>query len=201
MFRRTRRTQSYVRCVLASTEGCVTEPLYLYLLQRTLLENRIQFDLLFEKGKSDPGHVLRRMEERLDKTALRPGDEAWLVVDRDRWTDEQLRPLADWACASSPTIRRRLVVSNPNFELWLLLHFQSVSPDISAHEIAGRLGAFIPGYDKSVPSDLVTQERVAAAIARAVALNPPTSPEWPRAVGTTIHEAIADLLEPEVSRS
>lgn len=195
MFRRTRRILPYVKCVLASTEGCVTEPQYLYLLQRTLLENKVQFNLLFEKGRGDPGHVLKRMEERLDKTALRAGDEAWLVIDRDRWTDEQLRPLVEWAGASSSTIRRRLVVSNPNFELWLLLHFQSVPTDISAHEIAGRLGTLLPGYDKTIPSDLVTAERVSAAIAHATTLNPPPSPDWPRSVGTTIHEAIAALLE------
>jgi len=196
MFKRARRQHDYVRRILVSTEGSVTEPQYLFLFERAFLANRVRFDILSETGRGDPGHVLDRMQSRLDRTALRRGDEAWLVVDKDRWTDEQLRPLTEWAAGPSPGVRRRLLVSNPNFELWLLLHFEPVRKGTTAREIAGRLGTLLPGYDKSVPREILVQDRIRAAIANATALAPPSSPDWPRTTGTTVHEALASLLRP-----
>lgn len=195
MFKRARRQHDYIRRILVSTEGSVTEPQYLFLFERAFLANRVRFETLFETGRGDPGHVLARMLARLDKTSLRRGDEAWLVVDKDRWTDEQLRPLADWATEPSPGVRRRLLVSNPNFELWILLHFEPVREGSTAHEIAGRLGTLLPGYDKTVLRELLVPARIRAAIAHAAALAPPSSPDWPRSTGTTVHEALASLLE------
>lgn len=195
MFKRARRQHDYVRRILVSTEGAVTEPQYLFLFERAFLANRVRFDILSGKGRGDPGHVLARMLARMDKTSLRRGDEAWLVVDKDRWTDEQLRPLADWATAPSPGVRRRFLVSNPNFELWLLLHFEQARQGTTAREIAGRLGTLLPGYDKTVPRELLVPDRVRAALANAAVLAPTTSPDWPRTTGTTVHEALASLLD------
>lgn len=194
MFSRHVRNWPFAKRILVSSEGSVTEPLYFYHLQQNLLGNRVVFDFCTETGKSAPEHVLKRMIMRLNKTALRPGDEAWLVIDKDRWSPEQIIPLAEWANEASPHIKRRLLVSNPCFELWVLLHAQSVIPPISAREIAGCLGGLLPGYDKKVPKAFVTLDRVWDAIARAKAMHPPSAPAWPEKTGTTLHEAIEELL-------
>lgn len=195
MFARGTRQRDSARRILVSTEGCRTEPDYLTRFEREFLRNRVRFDCLFEKGAGSPDKVLDRMVRRMEKAALRPGDEAWLVVDKDRWTDGQLRPLAEWAEKQSGSIRRRLFVSNPKFELWLLLHFEDATPGMTAHAIDGRLGSLIPGYDKSIPDTILSRDSVRSAIARSEALLRPSRFPWPESTGTTIHRGLGDLLD------
>ena len=50
--------------------------------------------------------------------------EAWLVVDKDQWTDDQLIKLLEW---SQKADNYGFALSNPKFEYWLLLHFEDAS--------------------------------------------------------------------------
>jgi hypothetical protein len=43
------------------------------------------------------GNVLARMESYLKEEGLKASDEAWLVVDKDQWTEEQLSLLYQWS--------------------------------------------------------------------------------------------------------
>lgn len=52
---------------------------------------------------------------------FRKGDEAWIVVDVDTWGDVEFAELLSWA-ASDP--RHHLAISNPKFELFLVMHFE-----------------------------------------------------------------------------
>jgi hypothetical protein len=69
-------------------------------------------------------------------------DEVWCVVD----TDEYDIPLAVRAADETGV---DLVVSNPCFEFWLLLHFKDHrSPAHSYGEIVPNLIKYVPDYDK-----------------------------------------------------
>ncbi|QNP94972.1 RloB domain-containing protein [Corynebacterium wankanglinii] len=51
---------------------------------------------------------------------LHPGDQAWVVLDEDDATDQQLQAVFEWAAERKD---RGVGFSVPQFEYWLLLHF------------------------------------------------------------------------------
>lgn len=63
----------------------------------------------------------------------------------------------------------QLAVSNPCFELWLLLHFSDQAAHLSARQARDRLRKHIPGYGKHIRFDDVSAG-YADAVRRAQAL-------------------------------
>ena len=51
------------------------------------------------KGKhgSSPPQVFRRLKDHIREEGLKPTDQAWVVVHKDQWTDDQLVQLHQWA--------------------------------------------------------------------------------------------------------
>jgi hypothetical protein len=98
------------------------------------------------------------MKEHLREYPLSDGDEAWIVIDRDKWPDDALGDVAAWVSRNSAY---GLAVSIRRFEDWLRLH---VEGDADALR---RYRDFLCGKDKHVPEDFVTKERVLAAVGKA----------------------------------
>lgn len=187
-------TRRYERLYLIAVEGSLTEPGYFDMFDC----QAIKVACLCAKGKSSPPEVLKRMKGRIDRESMRAGDEAWLVVDKDRWTDEQLSELHGWVGAQTKEIvKRGLAVSNPKFELWLLLHFQDVDSGCSARSCTNELAQHLPGYDKRISTEAFTEERIGEAVRRAKALDTPPCRDWPRTAGTTVYRLVESLLRPQ----
>lgn len=56
----------------------------------------------------------------------------------------------------------------PNFELWLLLHYEDILAPIHRDEVMRRLKIHIPGYEKGATCAFsITRERLPEAIQRA----------------------------------
>ena len=72
-------------------EGRKTEQQYFHMLQ--CQQSVVQVKCLKGTKASSPPQVLKRMEDHLRRNALRSSDEAWLVVDKDQWEEEQLGQL------------------------------------------------------------------------------------------------------------
>ena len=53
------------------------------------------------------------MKKHLEKEGLKKTDEAWLVVDKDQWSDEHLFQLHQW---SQQKENYGFALSNPKFE-------------------------------------------------------------------------------------
>ena len=81
-------------------------------------------------NQSAPNHVLENFRELAKEYQLGDDDRAFLVLDRDRW-DAKLFANAARECEQS---NFELIVSNPCFELWVLLHFVDVSNLSSAEQ-------------------------------------------------------------------
>jgi hypothetical protein len=90
------------------------------------------------------------MRDAAEARARRSGDpneafdEAWCVFDVD--THERFGQGRRAAEAAGI----RVAISNPCFELWLLLHFVSHAAHVSADEVRRRLRRHLPKYDKHV---------------------------------------------------
>lgn len=179
----------YRKLFVVATEGKRTEPEYL----RTLNSDRatVHVKLLESRHGSAPKHVLQRLQRHLKKVGLKRGDEAWLVVDRDQWPEPQLRALHEWAREDRG---RGLAVSNPQFEYWLLLHFEDGAGVAGARDCMERLKRHLPSYDKSLAGARFTRDQIEQAIQRAKQHDVPPCRDWPDGTGSTVYRLVERIL-------
>ncbi len=58
----------------------------------------------------------------VSKERLKSEDQVWLVMDVDRWTHSHLKDIAE-LCQQQKNTFWKTAISNPCFEIWLLLHY------------------------------------------------------------------------------
>lgn len=88
-------------------------------------------------------------------------DEAWVVVDVDRWEKSEFSKLLNWVEADS---RHHLAISNPKFELFLLMYFDKGNGCTTAQAIDSALKRCMSQYEKRINADQFSAEDVKAAI-------------------------------------
>jgi hypothetical protein len=134
---------------LVVTEGKVTEREYLNGL------NDICRNVLVEVapgGGADPKKLVEFAKQRKTEAegAARGEDpnlayeEVWCVFDIDEW------PNVGEARQMAQSGGIRLAISNPRFELWLLLHFQDSPGQQHGAKMTAMLKKRVPEYDKHV---------------------------------------------------
>ena len=112
-------------------EGSKREPEYFKILR--YLSKKIAVDVIedivseeealsINPNKSAPKWVLDRAIRYIEKEGLNNQDDLWIVMDVDRWSEEQLREVASY-CDQFPNWN--IVISNPCFEVWLYFHKKS----------------------------------------------------------------------------
>ncbi|MBF0426611.1 MAG: RloB domain-containing protein [Magnetococcales bacterium] len=151
------------------------------------------------KRGSAPEHVLSEMKRCLERDPLEKSDAAWLVVDRDEWPEGELNKLVQWAKKGD---QHHLALSNPKFEYWLLLHFESGQGVTTPAACDTRLKEYLPNDDKGIPTECFPRAAIDAAVVRAekrllAFRNEPwyAADDWPRASGlTTVHRLARAIL-------
>jgi hypothetical protein len=182
----------YRKLFIIAAEGIKTEPRYFGMFNNQ--QSVVKVSCLRGNHETSPPQVLRRMEKHLQQESLKKGDEAWLVVDKDHWTDEQLRLLYEW---SQQQANYGFDLSNPKFEYWLLLHFEDGNGISNTCDCSERLKRYLPEYDKGIDKHKVTREMIDAAIRRARQRDNPPCADWPRAIGgTTVYKLVQNILLP-----
>lgn len=138
--------------ILVLCEGEVTEPLYFKNLRAELRTSLVEVEV--EGHGAGPKTLVERASLRKresdryaqkEQDAFLAYDEIWCVFD----VDEHAK-LAD-ARQQARDKGIELAVSNPCFELWALLHFQSQTAYLERQAARSRLKAHLPGYDKDLP--------------------------------------------------
>ena len=173
-----------------SAEGSKTEREYFQRLMS--LCDGVQISLVKRSTKSAPQYVLKRMLEFIRKETVDFPSEYWLVIDSDQWSKDQIGQLYRWSISNT---RFGLAVSNPNFEYWLLLHFEAGHGVASAHDCLIRLRKQDPRYKKSLGRLKFSRERVQKAIQRAEARDTPPCIDWPRSsIGTTVYRLVKKIM-------
>lgn len=189
-FQRKLGHRRYRKLFIIATEGTKTEPQYFSLFNS--LDPVVRVHCLKGGLSSSPAHILQRMEQFLIQEELASSDEAWLVIDRDRWTPQQLNQLHIWTSKSK---KHNLALSNPKFEFWLLLHFEEGTGIRSAQDCNDRLERHLPGYDKGIATHAFTIDRIEIAVRRARQRDHPPCVDWPRAMGsTTVYRLVESIL-------
>jgi hypothetical protein len=159
---------------------------------------KIQFKVLeTDGGKSAPEHVLTRLDEYMKEFDIGPEDEFWLVCDCDHWINaghikNLVRVIQE--CGQKGI---QVALSNPCFELWLLLHFAEFPADdkLTRAEVEKRIREAVGAYDKTKVYNLrIDNERVRSAAKRS-ADNQRASSEIPDRPQTAVHRIIQHLLD------
>src|SRR5262249_54286422 len=140
-----------------------TEPQYFRSLRNSLHSRAV--DIVLTHKPKAPLQVVEYASAYV-KRSNREFDEIWCVVDVDEFDLEPTVQLA----------RRfgvKLAVSNPCFELWLLLHFEDSRGRLSQCDAAHKqVVKYVPGYDKTRLDFGCFERGVADAVQRAKALDP-----------------------------
>jgi hypothetical protein len=147
--RRRGSTRPPKRRILIVCEGRETEPGYFRALRQELRNPRVEIQI--ETKGASVGAVRKaiRMKETAEADATRQRDEnlrwdqVWNVFDVDE------HPRIDEARKLAEAHGIALAISNPCFELWLLLHFQDQRSHIERHRAYAALRAHLSGYEKS----------------------------------------------------
>jgi len=182
----------YRRMFIVATEGTKTEPLYFNMFNSK--NTVVHVKHLKGNKQSSPGQVLKRMRNYLKDNRLKDGDEAWLVVDRDQWPEDQLLQLHKWRQTNS---RYGLAVSNPKFEYWLLLHFEEGTGIAGSEQCTDRLKQYLPNFEKGHLEVDKLQPGIPKATQRARQKDTPTCVDWPRHTGTTVYRLVEKLIDTE----
>lgn len=166
------RPKERKRRFLLYCEGEKTEPSYFGGVVRYLRSPLIQLEI--GDRRADPRGLVdlaiaHRAQARTDARRQRDDsllfDEVWCIFDVDQHT--RLPDAVQKAFAASID----LAVSNPCFELWLLIHFREQWAFITGAAAQSAVRQFMPGYSKTVDySLLVGKGELAISRAQKMAL-------------------------------
>jgi hypothetical protein len=156
--------------ILIVCEGHATEPEYFRSLRHELRAGPVVIKINDESGV--PKTLVERAVE-LKKDAARDAkgegdsnlryDEVWCVFDVD--THPNLPAALQQAAAN----RINVALSNPCFEIWILLHFEDHRSFIDAKGAAHSCRRHLPDYQKRI-TYAELKDKYQTAVARAIAL-------------------------------
>jgi hypothetical protein len=157
---------------------------------------KIQFRVLeTDDGKSAPQHVMARLDAFMKEYEFGNGDEFWVVCDCDHWIESG--HIHNLTAVVQQCRQKGIMValSNPCFELWLLLHFAEFPQDdqVTCSEIAMRIRNAVGAYDKNKVYALpINNKNVHLAVQRS--RNQPAGNVIPVRPHTAVHQIIQGLL-------
>jgi hypothetical protein len=157
--------------ILVFCEGENTEPQYIEAFRKWCRNPRVDVEIAKERGVPlTLVHAARERKRHAEKEARKAKDdnvaydEVWCVSDVDA------HPGLPDARQMARDNNIELAISNPCFELWLLLHFRESPGMRHRHDLQGMLRGVVPGYDKHVRFELF-KEGYSTAVTRAQRLD------------------------------
>ena len=192
------------RLIVIASEGKDTERIYFKALAKEYSNPRVHVHILErnvdEQNNSSPEHVLKQLNDYKSQYELEADDELWLVVDKDRWTEAMLSRVAT---ECSQEVAMHMALSNPCFELWLLLHIEDVALLTPEEQkqwmenrkkskntdpyLKARLRKKMGSYHESSYDAQALMVHVENTIERARTLDKNPNDRWPQTLGTRVY--------------
>lgn len=147
-------------------------------------------------GQTDPASLVKRMRSYLKGQDFEKGDEAWIVLDADEWTRDQLEQVISWVQADG---RHHVALSNPKFELYLIMHYEDANGCTSAAEVDRRLRRYWKDYRKRIPETKFSDEEIRSAVGRSLGGRAGCDGEIPSPGCTDVGKLVYELLGDEVT--
>jgi hypothetical protein len=205
--RQTRRSNYRdARLIIVATEGTNTEKQYFDDLGTVHFKPWIRVEVLSRvETASAPEYILEQLNYFKAYFKLSYQDELWLVIDVDRWGDRKLAEITA-LCQQKGYFS---AISNPCFELWLLLHIRDLSAypsEILAEFRANRkqgnrsrleieLVNLLGSYNKSNLDTTPYLPRISEAIERARRLDRYPDERWPGDLGSRVYLLVESIMD------
>ena len=198
------------RLVIIATEGTDTEPIYFEAVKADLCSSNVHVEVLRRAdGNSSPENVYHQLQMFKEEYNIADVDELWVVIDRDKqtWTEKMLSEVALY-CHQDRNLW--FCVSNPCFELWLLLHLEDVasySPDelqllrenrkvtkTGSTWLKRKMRQLLGSYSDSKYDVSRLLPTIDTAIDRAVKLDINPTDRWPQNIGTRVYLLVRSIM-------
>lgn len=195
------------RLVVIAGEGRYTESIYFNSVKSNLRAPNVHVEVLErDSDESSPESVHRQIAEFMRQYNIEDDDELWLVIDRDRWHERMLSQVAQ-LCAQN--LHLHLCMSNPCFELWLLLHLDDVEQydDIMKNDLQQnrknksgitflkkRMKDLLGSYSESNYDAVSLLPLANVAINRARNLDKNPHDRWPQSIGTRVYLLMESII-------
>lgn len=188
------------RLVVIAAEGRNTENIYFESMKVSLCASDVHVEVLHrDSNSSSPEHVYEQIRGFMAEYNIEDDDQLWIVVDKDKWKDKMLSLVAQH-CSQNDNLH--FCVSNPCFELWLLLHIEDVAlysgeqmKELSQNKkvnsqdtwLKKRMKDLTGHYRESGYDATMLLPHIDVAIARAEGLDASPADRWPQGVGTRVY--------------
>lgn len=186
-----RRTR---KLFVVACEGQRSEEIYLRFF--TAQMRRVELISLStgEDGRSGPNDLLRRLQDWKREKRGKTEVEFWMVLDVDHHFSGRHSIRTHETLSEARRCGIQVAVSNPRFELWLLLHFEDVShcPDDFCEQ---RLKHHLGGYDHSRYNPDRLAQGLADAIRRAQSLDIVPEERLPSLPSTQMYRLMLAILD------
>lgn len=197
--------------IVIAAEGEVTERIYFEALAKEYDKSSLHIEIIREESgehKPDPQSVFKKLESFSEQYELEPDDELWMVIDRDyqSWEPKMIKEIAQ-LCHQKKGFY--LALSNPCFELWLILHIKDISKlpqkekdrlfsnqkvnkskTYTQKFISDEIGGFNP--QKYDPRIFLSNIEVAIEQGKALDISP--YKRWPDFLGTRVHRLVSKII-------
>lgn len=195
------------KLIVIACEGKDTETIYFNAIKDHLCASNVHMEVLKrDSTDSGPEIVLKQLKDFGKEYLLDDDDELWMVIDKDRWNIKTLSHVAR-QCKQSKYLR--FAMSNPCFELWLLLHLEDIEA-MSTDELEAlkynkrvskrgdtwlkarvrhRMGSY---HEASYDTDKLLPH-VGTARDRAERLDVNKTQRWPISIGTHVYRLIDSI--------
>ena len=195
------------RLVVIAAEGRETENIYFEAMKVSLCASKVHVEVLHrDSDQSSPEHVFDQIHQFMSEYNIEEDDQLWVVVDKDRWKVKMLAEIARY-CAQNKNLS--FYVSNPCFELWLLLHIEDIATysdeqmDALAKNkktngktwLKQRMKDLTENYQESSYDAMALLQHVQSAIERAERLDVKPNDRWPQKVGTRVYRLAKSIID------
>ncbi len=210
-FKRLSFNREINKLLVIATEGQCTEKEYFEgLLSNKKTRNTKIYVEILEKltTNSSPSAVLRMLDSFKKEFLMRDGDELWMVIDRDKqsWKIREITKVATLVNQKN----YYLAMSNPAFEIWLLLHVKDINQYSSKYlqelyenkkggshrtRLERELISICGSYNKKTPNLDHYLPHIEIAVKRAEKLIKNQSERWPDYFGTHVFKIVKKILQ------
>jgi hypothetical protein len=135
-FRKSNKQREQYKRFLIVSEGAVTEEQYLNGVKRSRRVRSGDMEF-FPPGPTSPVEIVKRARD-LQNKARASGDKydfVWCIFDVESGVDQRARPRLSEAINMANACNVSVALSNPCFELWILLHRQVQEASIDRHRV------------------------------------------------------------------
>jgi hypothetical protein len=192
------------RLIIIASEGQVTEPDYFDEVispDNYGLSGIHVYPLRRNFSNSSPRSVLQQLKSAKNEFGLNGKDQLWIVIDRDKWKDTELNEVA-YECEKENFF---MALSNPSFELWLLMHFCAVhrQPKDKIESICKKNDSLRDELTKKLESKSSVgfgmkayMPYVEKAINNAKKMDRKPQDRWPLSIGTRVYVLVENIIHP-----